>query len=153
MPDLLTSKRFPLKSCRNGGARITMRTMSTRCSSVFQQASGGSTLTSEEKQERRRSSCGGCRSSKRPAAGGEAAALDQERLDRPLCAGDRRPLGGSLPCSSCRFCPSCETHQPSQSPDPEVKESSGIICVEMTCVEEILAAEIAERAVDLALLM
>ena len=39
-------------------------------------------------------------------------------------------------------------------PDPEVKEeSSGIICVEMTCVEEILAAEIAERAVDLALLM
>lgn len=37
---------------------------------------------------------------------------------------------------------------------PEVKEeSSGIIRVEITCVEDIVAAGISERAVDLALMM
>lgn len=77
----------------------------------------GSTLTSEEKQERRQQQLRRLQelNARRRE---EKLQLDQERLDRLLYVQVMRTPGWVPECSSCSFCPSCATHQPSQSPPP-----------------------------------
>ena len=90
----------------------------------------------------------------RPAAGGEAAAGSGAARPAALCAGDADPWVGPRRVLPVDSAPAVKRISHLSPPHPEVQEeSSRIIRVEMTCVEDIVAAGIAARAADLALLM